>query len=307
MPSSTENSGGISLILQLLVTGLVAGVTSYFGASVLDREVLHIRDKGTASPTSSVSKPHTTLATVSHKPSGSSQAPNLFQTGSSPSSLASASQSGTPSAVSVAPPSNVAPKSSVSNAVVVPPPAASSATVSIPAPVAKAPPSGDANTCLANLLAPETFLPTQSPSLASVCEETDPRVGAAKIMEQVVLGGKGRSVTVAMREWAMMGWYELATFTVMRAQCCPQAKPITLPLSGTCPSMSDALDNLGKTSLSVKKSSDAILKTALSEYTKSLFCLIRSGGAYAFLMKHPIQGGQENAFYTAMVHIFDKP
>jgi hypothetical protein len=48
-----------------------------------------------------------------------------------------------------------------------------------------------------------------------------------------------------MREWAVLGWYELAALEVLRARCCADPAPVTLPApTGSCSSVPNALDDL---------------------------------------------------------------
>ncbi|HMJ11862.1 MAG TPA: hypothetical protein VK524_10640, partial [Polyangiaceae bacterium] len=83
-------------------------------------------------------------------------------------------------------------------------------------------------TCVAGYLPKGTF--AKPPSMAPLCEETDPRAGGSKLRTAVVAGARpGAPPTDAMKLVSRLGWYEMATFAVIRSGCCPDAKPLSLP------------------------------------------------------------------------------
>ncbi|EYF00098.1 Hypothetical protein CAP_1382 [Chondromyces apiculatus DSM 436] len=90
----------------------------------------------------------------------------------------------------------------------------------------------DVTACSVRHLASDAFRPEAPPPLGWMCAEVDPRRGAARLKQEVVRGG-GSTVTTAMKEHALLHWYEMATFAALRARCCtpgalsPGASPST--------------------------------------------------------------------------------
>ncbi len=77
---------------------------------------------------------------------------------------------------------------------------------------------------------------------------TDPRAGADKLRVAVVGSApKAGGATEAMKIFARIGWYDMAAFAVVRAGCCPDAKPLELPeASKGCGDMAEALRGVGQ-------------------------------------------------------------
>ncbi len=165
---------------------------------------------------------------------------------------------------------------------------AASATVAAPAPgadasaspVAAAPPAatpapaGDLVSCVTPLFAEATFREPEAASLGFLCEETDPRVAAPRLKEQIVLS-RGPAITAGMKEWSAMSWYEMAAVAILRARCCPGAPALTLPSNGgTCPALEEVLTELGRVAASGK---DATAE--LKRHDEAVLCLVRTGGA----------------------------
>jgi hypothetical protein len=145
------------------------------------------------------------------------------------------------------------------------------------------------------LFPPDSFDDKKRPDMAFVCTEPDPRQGAQKVHEVLVRAGMGRTVSDGMREWAVMGWYELAAFAALRGRCCPDLAPLELPPSpGTCPSLKDALDGIAKSAR--PGATDGAQKDAVAAFKKSLSCTIKSGKAKPFGAYPRPQGGEDTAF-----------
>lgn len=180
-----------------------------------------------------------------------------------------------------------------------PSPSASEApTASASSPVSKAP-EGDVSACVMKLFAADSFAEGSHPSLEFVCREADPRLGAQKVHEALVRAGMGRTVSDGMREWAVMGWYELAAYAALRGRCCADPRPLELPPSpGTCPSMQDALS--GVSASARLGATEDTQKDALAAFRKSLSCTIKSGKAKPFGNYPRPAGGEDTAFLKTL-------
>jgi len=75
------------------------------------------------------------------------------------------------------------------------------------------------NACIRPLFPPDTFTGDAMPDFSFLCKETDPRKGIGSMKTRIVLGNGGH-VSEGMKEWALSGWYQLATFAVVRSRCC---------------------------------------------------------------------------------------
>jgi serine/threonine-protein kinase len=84
--------------------------------------------------------------------------------------------------------------------------------------------------------------------LEKLCSEIDPRKGASLLRSEIARRGfVRRDTTAAMQQWALLGWYELATFAVAQHACCPGERPAfeLPPAVGTCPDLGPILDAVG--------------------------------------------------------------
>jgi len=124
-----------------------------------------------------------------------------------------------------------------------------------------------------------------------VCEESDPRAGAERLRVAVINGGKG-TVNEAMKIFARIGWYDMAAFAVVRAGCCENAKPLSLPAPSTgCTPMADSLREIGS-SVVASRSYDEPMKT----YTAAIHCEMNAGKAGALRHTTRPAGGEDSAF-----------
>ncbi|AKT36215.1 hypothetical protein [Chondromyces crocatus] len=163
------------------------------------------------------------------------------------------------------------------------------------------------NACMMPLFPDGTFVSRRPPDFAFVCGETDPRRGAALVKKQVVLGAEGSAVSDGMREWALLGWYELATFAALRARCCPGAEPLTLPATPPpCGSLDDALNALGTAAAAATSPDDPALSQAQKAFSESVHCLVRAGGGSLFGHKNQPQGGQDTSFKKTLARLAGK-
>ena len=189
---------------------------------------------------------------------------------STPAALAPAPSAAPPSASAEAPPA--APPSASAEA----PPAAA-----LPAAPSEARPL---DTCVVAQLPPDAFPASPRPDFAWLCAETDPRRGASDFKRRVVQAAGG-GVTEAMREWAQLQWYEMASFAVLRARCCPAPAPLALPLPmGTCDPLARSLDALGAAA-----AGRGDVDAALARYRAAIHCALSSGasGDYIYRTRPP--------------------
>lgn len=107
-------------------------------------------------------------------------------------------------------------------------------------------PSGDPSACMKAIL-PEGTFDDRERDLSPMCSMTSPKDAAAEIHSQIVRAGRGK-VTLGMKEWSRMGWYQLAVISIMRHQCCSAPEPLKIPYDkgGLCPALTPALDAVGK-------------------------------------------------------------
>ncbi|MBK6517672.1 MAG: serine/threonine protein kinase [Polyangiaceae bacterium] len=148
-----------------------------------------------------------------------------------------------------------------------------SATTSASAQASAAPsaPARSAGTCVVALFPADAFQPNAA--LDKVCTETDPRRGAALIHGEIARRGLiQRTTTEAMHEWALLSWYELAAFAMVRGECCPEplAAAALPPSVGTCPALGPALDALSAATRA-REGFDA----AIASFRTSALCIER--------------------------------
>lgn len=143
--------------------------------------------------------------------------------------------------------------------------------------------------CVSGYLPKGTF--DKAPDMSWVCDESDPRTGSEKLRVAVVTGSKGNT-TEAMKIFARIGWYDMAAYAVVRAGCCENAKPLSLPApSPTCTPMDEALRDIAS-AVVASRSYDEPLKT----YTAAIHCEMNAGkGAALHHTNRPV-GGEDSAF-----------
>ena len=244
-----------------------------------------------ATPSLALVAPSAPSARASVTSSAPSPAASATGTSASPSDTGSASpiapSSAAPSAASAASPSassSVAPSASVS--------ASPSASPAAPT---------DANACLAPLFPPDTFMELP-PSLGFVCTITDPRKGGGAVRTEVVRAGARKRVSDGMREWAVLGWYEMAAFAIMRSSCCPSAAPLDIPIAiPTCDIETPLLELA--TLASSAAAEDAKVTAALDAYTNAVRCVARAGGSDGFGQKGGPQGGESGTFEKTLKRV----
>ena len=171
-----------------------------------------------------------------------------------------------------------------------------SATPSAAAPSAAATSSAAASTpvadaldqCVTRALPADTFEGTFT-DFSPVCTASDVLEGSQRFREMIVRAGHGRAVTSGMKEWSLLGYFELAAFAVIRQRCC-NAQPISVPSSPeSCPiSMEKAIRQLEAADFSAKKQVGA----AVDQLEKAARCIARSGAEKRFGGHPALSGGE---------------
>lgn len=132
-----------------------------------------------------------------------------------------------------------------------------------------------------------------APDFSGVCDQTDPRVGADKLRIAVVGSApKVTGPTEAQKIFSRIGWYDMAAFAVVRAGCCPDAKPLELPEPSTgCDNMALALTALGQEVLA-----NHAVDEPLKKYTAAVHCELNVGRGGQFRKAARPAGGEDSAF-----------
>jgi len=142
-------------------------------------------------------------------------------------------------------------------------------------------------TCMAGYLPKGTF--TKAPDVEWLCGETDPRAGADKLHSLIVTAGPKTGASDAMKIFSRIGWYAMPVFAVVRAGCCPDAAPLSLP---------DAHCEMDK---KLREVGDAVVAShdvteSLKAYTESIHCELNRGGAKMLRRAERPVGGEDTAF-----------
>lgn len=147
------------------------------------------------------------------------------------------------------------------------------------------------SSCVIGYLPKNTF--ASAPDFASVCDVTDPRAGADKLRVAIVGSApKAGGATEAMKMFARIGWYDMAAFAVVRAGCCPDAKPLELPQpTKTCPDMAATLREVGQEAVA-----NHPIEESLKKYTAAIHCEVNVGRGQTFRRNERPAGGEDTAF-----------
>ncbi len=165
------------------------------------------------------------------------------------------------------------------------------------APVATAsarPVTIDGDRCMAALFPPDTFT-SEPPSFGAVCRRAHPRKGAQAIKGLVVASGSRRALTEGMREWSLLGWYEMAAFAVIHGRCCETPIDLSHPSFEVC-DIGRALQALH---VAARGQAEG-LEAATESYAKAASCTWRSNNAKLFQQTAPPTGQQFAYFRTTL-------
>jgi eukaryotic-like serine/threonine-protein kinase len=253
-------------------------------------------------------RPSSELTTPSATPSttivaSASTAPTSATPSASPLAVsATGTSTGSPSGTSAVSPSGTGTASPTASSTTSPTAATTtSPTVASTTSPSKPASSSEVNACLTPLFPADTFVEIP-PSLGFVCTITDPRKGGGAIRTEVVRAGNRKRVSDGMREWAVLGWYEMAAFAVLRSSCCPSSPPIDIPISIPTCDIETPLRELGTIAAS-PASDDAKVAAALEAYTTAVRCVARAGGADGFGLKGGPQGGESTTFEKTLKRV----
>ncbi|MBL8741792.1 MAG: hypothetical protein JNK04_11880 [Myxococcales bacterium] len=119
--------------------------------------------------------------------------------------------------------------------------------------------------------------------------------GARRLREAIVLGGSGRGVTNGMKEWSLLGFFELPTYAIVRDRCCPNAGPPSVPASpAICkPTMDDAVFGVMQAARRGEVPTDELAKV-----DKAARCILRAKQATSFGQHPKPSGGEGTALRT---------
>jgi hypothetical protein len=177
---------------------------------------------------------------------------------------------------------------------------------------APATPPMPTDACLLSMFPADTWPDeTKRPKLEFVCTERDPRRGAQQLRAEVARRtGAQRNVSEGMREWAVLGWYELAAFAVIRSRCCDAPEPLALPPEvANCPSFDASIATFAAlaprngTAIGPQPPAEVAtqIDAAMAEYDKSLRCIIRAGASRNYGSYIRPQGGEDTAFRKTLL------
>lgn len=124
----------------------------------------------------------------------------------------------------------------------------------------------DPSRCIADTLG------TEGVEYAFVCDQDNPMKASGLIKSALVRHGKGL-VTDAMRQWAGLGWYEMAAFAALRAHCCATGDALAYNFTLACP-LDEAINELDA---AVRTADREKVDEALAHYTKEARCLDQFG------------------------------
>lgn len=134
------------------------------------------------------------------------------------------------------------------------------------------PPAEKPSVCMKGVFADKTF--ADEPALEFVCDEANPVKGAARLKEAIVNAGNGKT-TAGMKEWAMLGFYELATYATLRGRCCPGEPTFDAPEPPEkCDAMKTVLASVAKASKPTASDDDSAAAT--KAFAESVKCHVRA-------------------------------
>jgi eukaryotic-like serine/threonine-protein kinase len=155
-----------------------------------------------------------------------------------------------------------------------------------------------------SLFAEDTF-ESLDPNLAKLCEDKSTSKFSKRVKELLVAGSHGR-MTDGMKEWGILGIYEIAAMAAMRGRCCPDAPALEVAgPPGTCAPLSTSLGAINVASHTGGSAMD--LDTAVATFDKDVRCVIRAQQTQAFGDYGPLGGGEGTALEKTIQRIRPKP
>ncbi|WP_437621563.1 hypothetical protein [Sorangium sp. So ce1151] len=157
--------------------------------------------------------------------------------------------------------------------------------------------SADFAACMAPLFPGRSIDAETAGQLSFVCAEVDPMKGVAALKSHLAQAAGAGGVSDATKEWAVLGWYDMATLAALRARCCDAPPPFELPRAPEgCPPVDAALNDLGAAVASASSPGDRALAKAARRYTRTVQCVVRVGAASRYGRKNKPNGGEASAF-----------
>ncbi|WP_437913516.1 hypothetical protein WME73_44330 [Sorangium sp. So ce302] len=133
--------------------------------------------------------------------------------------------------------------------------------------------------------------------LSFVCAETDPMKGVAALKSHLAQAAGPKGVSDATKEWAVLGWHDMATVATLRARCCHAPPPLELPPTPEgCAPLDEALNELGAAVASASAPGDRAVAKAARRYMRAAQCVARVGAATRYGRKSKPNGGEATAF-----------
>ncbi|WP_437811463.1 hypothetical protein [Sorangium sp. So ce1078] len=133
--------------------------------------------------------------------------------------------------------------------------------------------------------------------LSFLCTEVDPMEGVAALKGHLTRAAGAEGVSDATKEWAVLGWYDMATLAALRARCCHAPPPLELPRAPEgCFPLDKALNELGAAVASASAPDDRAVAKAARRYTRTAQCVVRVGAATWYGRKNKPNGGEASAF-----------
>ena len=168
---------------------------------------------------------------------------------------------------------------------------------------ASADPSEATQRCIASALPEDTFAGTFT-DLTPLCAQSSIVQGARDLRLIIVRAGTGRSVTAGMKEWSLIGSFELPAFAIIQNRCCAVA-PVKVPSSPDgCPtSLETAIRALERSELSVKKEVNKVI----DDIDRAIRCIERSGAEKRFGGYAALSGGEVTPFRKLVARLPPKP
>lgn len=154
--------------------------------------------------------------------------------------------------------------------------------------------------CIQGVFSTDTFA-TRPDDIGFVCSETDVVKGAARLRTRIVVAGAKRDVTMGMKEWALLGFFELAAFISIHDRCCPAAPKIRAPQGPeSCDAVDDALQDISKAVLGAEPKK---LDKAIVRLDRAARCVIRAHRGDAFGNHPSPTGGEGTALKKVLARI----
>jgi hypothetical protein len=146
--------------------------------------------------------------------------------------------------------------------------------------------------CIVPIFPADSF--DRATDFSELCSETDPLKISSGIRKELVRGH--HTVSDGMREWALLGWYEIPAVSLVRSRCCPSPHPLEFPDTKACKPMPEILASLDRVASATSDPADQTLRDAVDAYTREIYCVVRSGIAHRFGRKDKPEGGEITAF-----------